>query len=162
MTKKEVAQILAYLGEIYPNGKSVTELTVNVWHSVIGDYDYEMMWNITKEVAKEWDGYTMPPPSVLIKKAKEISGSTEIELWNESLKAMRNSRYMTKDEFEKLPKPIQMYFGSVGGLRGYAQIDESQIMYEKSTFLKTIGTIKERIKSEEALPEHVVKMLEGI
>ena len=67
MTREETARIMAYLRELYPNGKKITEQTVIVWHDVLKDYEFEVIKEAAREAAKTYEGYTMPPPAVIIR-----------------------------------------------------------------------------------------------
>lgn len=73
MNMHETAKIMAYLRELYPNGREITEQTVAVWHDVLQDYEFDEIKVAARETAKTYAGYTMPPPSVVIANRKKES-----------------------------------------------------------------------------------------
>lgn len=161
MTKQETAKILTLLRELYPQGKEITEQTVNAWHAILADYDYKLMWGITKEIAGEWDGYTMPPPATLVKKYKSLTEPSAIEYWNVAEKAIRKGRGFTKEDFEKLPPPVQKYFGGVSAIRDLGLMDIENLPYEKARFLKQIKIISDR-EEYKALGDKVKQLVERL
>lgn len=158
MTKQETAKIITLLREFYPQGKDITEMTVNAWHELLKEYDFELMWNIAKEVAKDYEGYTMPPPAALIKKARSMDNNA-LEMWHEAVKAIRKGTVLTKEEFESLPKPVQMYFGDVMAIKELAIMEQDQIAYEKARFINNYSNLVERVKGVELIANNQVKEL---
>ena len=43
MTRQETILIMAYLRELYPNGKEITKETIDVWYDVLKDYDFDLL-----------------------------------------------------------------------------------------------------------------------
>lgn len=154
MTKQETAKIITLLREFYPQGKEITEATINAWHELLKGYDYEEVWVVAVEVAKEYEGYTLPPPSVLLNKHKSLTTPLAIEYWNIALKAIKKGQSFTQEDFEKLPTAIQTYFGGISQVRDLGQMDMDTISYEKARFLKNIDVITKREESDKAFIEN--------
>ena len=152
MNKRETSQVVAYLREVYPQGAPVTEATINVWHDVLGEYQYQVAWEAARQVAGEWVGYTMPPPAAVKQKIKQMVPhyQTGIELWRDAEKAIKRGTRMTQDEFEQLPEAVQTYFGGVSAIRDLALLDKSQLPNERARFLNSINVIQGRIEARRA------------
>lgn len=146
MNKGETAKILALLKELYPNGKEATKNTVNAWHEVLKEYEFSEMWIIANRVAREYEGYTVPPPAVLINKYKALTEDTPIELWNIAEKAIKKGSSFTRQDFEKLPVSLKQYFGSVSTIHELGRMEISNLQFEKNRFIKQIKVIEERYK----------------
>lgn len=163
MSKQETAKIVAYLHELYPNGKPITDLTIEAWHMALQGYDFHLVQAVMGEVIKEWDGYTMPPPAVLIKK---IEGSKEkdlyIDLWNEADKLISKGTILTKEEFEKASPEVRRYFGSVARIRELALLPPEETANERARFLRQVPSIRENIKARESLPQEVLDLIDGV
>lgn len=164
MTKDETIRILAYLREIYPNGKQVTDMTVTVWHDLLQEYRYEVVQAVTKQVAKEYTGYTMPPPAEIIKRINLIKGkgNTAIEYWRQAEQAIRRGAILTEEEFKQLPTPVQKYFGGRSAIRDIAILDQSELPNERARFLNNIKIIITREESRVELPDKVITMIDGL
>ena len=163
MTKHELLQIITYLREAFPNGSEITENTVNVWFDLLGEYDYRLAWECMRQVARNWDGYTMPPPSAIIKRINSASaGNTDIELWNEADKLISRGTVLTREEFEKASPIIQRYFGSVNRIRELALMDAAQTANERARFLRQAPKIREKVETRRALPAEVLAMIDGM
>lgn len=163
MTKQETAKILAYLRELYPNGAKVTADTVSAWHTVIGEYDFRIAWDCTVSLAKEWDGYTMPPAAALAKKIRSVlpGDDTAIELWREAEKLIRRGTVLTDDEYESASEPIRRYFGGRSAIRDLALLDIDELPNERARFLRNIPAIIERQTTVAGLSAESRKAIEG-
>lgn len=144
MTIKETAMVIAYLREFFPQGKEVTQTTINAWHSVLKDYDIASVKGAAKSVAMTYQGVTMPPVALIL---QELDCSeTEVELWRIAERWARRGTSMTQSDFDSLPKPIQAYFGGVSAFRDLAMMDAKELANERARFLKHAPKVKERIR----------------
>lgn len=164
MNKKETAQILTYLRELYPQGAPITEDTVNVWQDLFSDIPYELVWASVKVVAKTWDGYTMPPPAVIFNAIREINPEdyTPIELWRIAEKGISHGTIFTQREFDEWPGPLQRYFGGPSAIKDLALLNKSELSNERARFLKAAPDLMRRDELQRALPADVKIMLESI
>ena len=167
MTRTETMKIVAFFRELYPNGPVITEATINAWHTLLSPYDYKSMWQCAQLVAREWDGYTMPPPATLLKKLEAVTatGETPIDLWNRLEKMLSNGAYGSVEEFEKAPPIIQRYLGSPSRIRYLSMVPMDQLEFERARFLKEIAHIREdelqRAKLTQAETREFLDELQG-
>lgn len=163
MIKQESAKIVAYLHELYPNGKPVTDITIEAWHMALKEYDFEVVQAVMGEVIKEWDNFTMPPPAAIIKKIEKVSEEDKaIDLWNEADKLICKGTILTAEEFHRASPEVQRYFGSVARIRELALMPPEQTANERARFLKQIPEICEHYKVRKELPDEVVNVIDGI
>ena len=163
MTKNETAKIVAYLRELYPNGAKVTSDTVSAWHTVIGEYDFRLAWECAVLLAKEWEGYTMPPPAVLVKKIRSVlpADKTAIELWREAERLIHRGLVLTEEEFNAASEPVRVYFGGRSAIRDLALLSVDQLPNERARFLRNVGPIMERARTVAALSGEARKAIAG-
>ena len=106
-------------------------------------------------IATDDKGYP-PVIGVIKKKMREISqpvAMTEFEAWNYIKKAVSNSLYNSKEEYDKLPPTIQSLVGSHDVLREWALIDTSKFdTVVQSNFMRSYKARCEREKEIMALP----------
>jgi len=163
MSKQETAKIVAYLRELYPNGKPVTDITIEAWHMALKKYDFEVVQAVMGEVIKEWDNFTMPPPAAIIKKIEQASGEDKaIDLWNEAERLISKGTILTAEEFHRASPEVQRYFGSVARIRELALMPPDQTANERARFLRQIPDISEQHKLRESLPQEVLNMIDGL
>ena len=163
MNKSETAKIVAYLYEAYPNGKEVTDFTIEVWHDLLKGYDFKVVQAAMREVLNEWEGYTMPPPAAIIKKINRAGKKdTYMDLWNEAEKLIRKGTVLTVEEFRDAPKEVQRYFGNVARIRDLALMPPEQTANERARFLKQIPEICEHYRLRETLSDEVLALIDGV
>ena len=155
MIRTETMKIVAFFRELYPNGPEITEATINAWHTLLSPYDYEPMWQCAQLVAREWDGYTMPPPATLLKKLEAVTatGETPIDLWNRLDKMLSNGSYNSVKEFENAPPVIRRYLGSPGRLKQLSQMPLDELEFERARFLKEVPYITEEELQQDRLAQ---------
>ena len=162
MNKQETLKVITYLREAFPNGSEVTQNTVNVWHDILGGYEFRVVWECMRQVAIEWDGYTMPPPAAIIKKMRTAQENNHIELWNIAEKMIRKGTILTVGEFRDAPVEIQTWFGDVSRIRELALMPPEQTANERARFLKGIPAIKEKIQTRKSLSNDVLTLIDGL
>ena len=163
MNKAETAKVVAYLHEAYPNGKEVTDLTIEVWYDILKDYEFKVIQAAMRELINEWDGYTMPPPGAIIKKIKGAEkDNVDIDLWNEAEKLIGKGSVLTSEEFREASAEVQRYFGSVARIRELAMMPPEETANERARFLKQVPKIRENIKLRKSLPPDVLAMIDGM
>lgn len=164
MTRDETVQILSILRKAYPQfykgiSKQEAQDTVDLWHSMFESDDSLLVINAVKaHIATDEKGY--PPVIGLIKKKmREISQPetmTELEAWNLIKRAVSNSLYNAKREYDKLPPTLQRLIGSHNVLREWATLDSRQFdTVVQSNFMRSYKVRSEKEKEFLALPESV-------
>lgn len=164
MTRGETTQILAILKRAYPVfykdlTKQDADEIVDLWYTMFEDDDVLLVINAVKAfIATDDKGYP-PVIGVIKKKMRELCQPdimTELEAWNYIRKAVSNSLYNSKQEYEKLPPFIQRLIGSHNVLREWAAIDINQFnTVIQSNFMRSFKVRSEREKEYMALPRSV-------
>lgn len=124
---------MAILKTAYPNyykDGSNLEQAANLWAELFKDDDAAVVAAAVKAfIVNDEKGF--PPVIGQIKKlvhnlitSKEL---TELEAWELVKRALQNSNYNAKAEFEKLPSMIQRLLGSPSTLREWALMDSDTI-----------------------------------
>lgn len=165
MTREETASMLTILKTAYPSFYSKMksrdgELTLELWSEMFRNDPVEIVKFALYKLIEEHNGF---PPDIADVKAKVreiISASTgeptDEELWIILKKAIEKGIYDAKEEFEKLPPVLQRYCGSPETIRELAAGDTDILnTVTHGQFMKQIGTMRERQKFEDELPEAV-------
>lgn len=160
MTYKETLQVMAVLKIAYPSyykGGSDLEQAAALWAELFTDDDALIVASAVKAfIVNDEKGF---PPSIgqiknLVRSLTTEKEMTEIEAWEMVSKALRNSGYNSREEYEKLPPIIQQLIGSPETLRNWAQMDSENVhTVIASNFQRSY---RERAKSEReflALPQ---------
>ena len=132
MTQQETNKILALMVEVYPrfNEGRNPQLTSRLWSTLFADEPYEWVEKAFMAfVATDTKGFP-PSPGAIKDMIKKLSGSeepTELQAWGLVLKAISNSAYNSKSEFDKLPRPIQEIVGYPGQLYEWSQMDSDEV-----------------------------------
>lgn len=167
MDRTDVLKIMAVLRGAYPMfyrsiSRQEAEDTVNLWEIKFRDYDYRIVAAAVDALTDEERDF---PPNIGDVKAKIrlITGSnemTELEAWNLVSKAIRNSGYESKEEFEKLPENIRRLVGSPNQLREWCMMDSGTLhSVVASNFQRSYRAVAQREREIAKLPPDVKKMV---
>ena len=164
MTRGETTQILAILKRAYPvfyKGltKQDADGIVDLWHGMFEEDDVLLVINAIKAfIATDDKGYP-PVIGVIKRKMREICQPeimTELEAWNYIKKAVSNSLYNSKQEYDKLPPSIQKLVGNHNVLKEWASIETGQLdTVVQSNFMRSFKARAEKEKEYMALPRSV-------
>ena len=170
-TQNKITEIIAAIKTIYPYYAKEADVAVLVklWNSLLRDYQDELV-----EVAfyKCLQSCKVPPtPADVLENIKAMAQAnepTDEELWNELIKALKeterqvyyfrftaietngktqgeNARAKVELLWEKLPDRVRQYIGGKGELIRMAQnYNDDELKFEKTRFLKTMPIIKSR------------------
>lgn len=168
MTREETLKILAVLKAAYPSfykGMPTQELEgiVALWTSMFADDDYRTVaLSVKAYIATDVKGY--PPhigaikDAVLKLTAPELM--TELEAWEFVSRALRNSGYNAKKEFERLPELVQRLVGSPSQLREWALMETETVQsVVQSNFMRSYRARAAHEREFIALPSDVKVML---
>lgn len=168
MTLKETAQCMAILRQFYPQyykntGEKDVETAVHMWKSMFPDDDGNVVLSaIRMFIASDSKGF---PPSVgqireKIVKLKNRDTLGETEAWVLVSRAIKNSGYHAKEEFDKLPPDIQRVVSNPQILHDWAMASADDVQTViASNFMRSY---RERMKSEKeyaVLPQNIKAML---
>lgn len=115
MTREETKMIIKMLSSVYRSEFSrltkeeVSEM-LDTWTFLLEDEDANKIATVTKAYLKSNTNAFMPTPAMLINMAYELftpKGMTEQEAWNVLYKAICNSGYNAKYEYDHLPSEIK-------------------------------------------------------
>jgi hypothetical protein len=168
MTRQEIVKILTIIKCSYPNFyKGQTELeakqTVMTWEIMLKDYQAPLIEAAVKALV-----LTLKfPPTIadIVEKVKLITTNPEDELteqqaWNLISKAIKNSAYGAREEFDKLPKEIQQLVGSPGQLKEWSQMEVKDVQtVVASNFMRSYKVTAAKRKEYEALPNDVKQLI---
>lgn len=168
MSREEIIEILGILKVAYPRfyanmTKDEAEKTISLWSEMFKNDSPELVAIAVKKLITELQ---FPPTIADIKNTMyKLVDRTEdnTELWNKFLKALKNSGYNSREEYEQLPKIVQKFAGSPERLRDYAMMDLDTInTVVKGQFLKQIDSLKVRQKENAMLPEEARCFIETL
>lgn len=159
MQRSEIASVLNVIRDTYD--VNFTELTMEVWYAALKDFDCKDVQKATFQYIRT--GHFKPKPADIIElivSAKAPQQAEEMgaqEAWSMVYKAICNSAYNSKEEFEKLPELVQKAVGSADNLRNQAIDADFNLGVAQSQFIKAYNTILERKKNDYAMRIEAVK-----
>lgn len=168
MTIEETIKIMAILKAAYPMyykdmSKDDLKPVIKLWHMQFSQYDYEtVMMAVNAWIANDTKGF---PPVIgqLQEKLRQITQPkelTEQEAWNYVSKALRNSLYNAKAEFDKLPEEIKGIVGSHNQLREWAMMDSERVnSVVSSNFMRSYKVRTKHERDMLTLPNHVKEFI---
>lgn len=164
MDRTDVLQIMAVLRGAYPQfyrdiSRKEAEDTVNLWQSMFSEDDPMVVGAAVKAIIVS-DPREFPPNIGIVKeKMRELTSCKELseaEAWSLVSKAVRNSIWDAKVEFEKLPTDCQRLVGSPSQLRDWAMMDSDTLhSVVASNFQRSFRVIQKRNREEAKLPSDV-------
>ena len=164
MERADVLKIMAVLRGAYPAfyrsiDREEAEDTVRLWEDMFKPDEYALVAAAVKALIETDDkGY---PPSIGNVKAKLrlISGGdemTELDAWEVVSRALRNSTYGSREEFEKFPPVIKRLVGSPAQLREWGTMDSETVhSVVASNFQRSYKAIAQREREIAKLPPDV-------
>ena len=157
MTRDETVNIIRVMVDSYPNYKpnNLSE-TVDVWHTMLSDYDYNLVSMALKSyILSDTSGFA-PAIGQLVAKMHAITQPQELnemEAWSLVSKAIRNSIYNAVDEYAKLPPIVQKAVGLPSQLMQWAIDDSYNESVVSSNFMRCYRIELAREKEMSMLPE---------
>ena len=164
MTIEQTGIIMDILTTAYPrfySGPDAPDMmkTLTLWAEMFARDDVALVAAAVKAFV-ESDSRGFPPHVGAIKeKLRLITGGgemTEAEAWGIVAKALRNSTYGAREEFERLPATIKRLVGSPQQLREWASMDSETVhSVVASNFQRSYKAIAQREKEIAKLPPDV-------
>ena len=157
MTRDETVNIIRVMVDSYPNYKpnNLSE-TVDVWHTMLSDYDYNLVSMALKSyILSDTSGFA-PAIGQIVAKMHAITHPQELnemEAWSLVSKAIRNSIYNSADEYAKLPPIVQKAVGLPSQLMQWAIDDSYNESVVSSNFMRCYRIELAREKELSMLPE---------
>ena len=171
MTRQETGIIMDILATAYPRfyaGPDAPdpEKAVALWAEMFAEDDVAVVAAAVKAlIATDDKGF---PPHIGAVKAKvrqitQPSGMTPQEAWNLVAKAIRNSAYDSREEYDKLPREVQRLVGSPNQLRDWALMDSETVHSVVASNFQRSFSIRQKADNDfKALPRDVQAMIGSV
>ena len=164
MDRSEVLKIMSVLRGAYPAfyqniGRKEAEAIVGLWSDMFANDEYPLVAAAVKALI-EPGGKGFPPHIGAVKEKLRLISSgdemTEAEAWGIVAKALRNSTYGSREEFEKFPPVIKRIVGSPSQLREWGMMDSETVhSVVASNFQRSYKAIAQREREIAKLPPDV-------
>lgn len=170
MNREQTAAVLSIMRAAYPSfyrdmGKRELENIVDLWQTMFDDDDPTMVTGAVKAfIATDKKGFP-PVVGVIKEKLRQITQPpmmTEQEAWAIVFKAIQNSGYKSREEFEALPPLLRSLVGSPSQLRQWGLMDEDTVQSViASNFMRSYRARAQSQQEFDALPSDVQRMALG-
>jgi hypothetical protein len=164
MTRDEVKEIIMIMTYTYPNYKPTDiTATVDTWTAILSSYQFEhIRAALHSYILSDTKGFAPTPGQLIDKIPIKSFDMTEMEAWGMVNKALSNSSYHAKEEFDKLPLVVQKTLGRFEVLQEWAgmEIDTVQSVIQ-SNFIRNYRTVLQREKERNKLPTRLREILEA-
>lgn len=164
MTRDEVKEIIMIMTYTYPNYKPADiTATVDTWTAILSSYQFEhIRAALHSYILSDTKGFAPTPGQLIDKIPIKSFDMTEMEAWGKVNKALSNSNYHAKEEFDKLPLVVQKTLGRFEVLQEWAgmEIDIVQSVIQ-SNFIRNYRTVLQREKERNKLPTRLREILEA-
>lgn len=168
MNQTETLKIMAVLRGAYPAfyrdmSRKEAESVVALWTEMFADVDAAIVAAAVKALIVTDDKGFPPHIGAVMAKVRQITqpaGMTAQEAWNLVAKAIRNSAYESREEYDRLPKEIQRLVGSPNQLRDWALMDSDTVhSVVASNFQRSFAVRQKSYNDFNALPRDVQAMI---
>lgn len=165
MDRRETLLVLGTLQAAYPAfNKGLTreqlETTVRLWMDQFADKEYALVSRaVSALIATRVESY---PPTIgavneMIQKLTNPQ-MLPMEAWNHVRKAISNGTYHSKEEWEKLPKEVQMSI-SPEQIRSWAMEENFNEGVAQSNFIRSFTSRQKTSRETDMLPEHIRSLI---
>ena len=168
MNKNEVVELLKIISAAYPGFQSETPgQTIEAWEFFLADYSLNDIKGALK-IYVMTNGTNFPPtPATLIHSLNGVKDAmqddlSEYEAWAILSKALRNSTYNSVEEFNKLPRLIQITVGSPSALRQMAIDEDYNESVARANFLRLFSERKQRQQEISHYPRQIQAEIERL
>lgn len=162
-----MAAVLSIMRAAYPSfyremGKRELENIVDLWQTMFEDDDPDLVTGAVKAfIATDKKGFP-PVIGVIKEKLRAITTKpmmTEQEAWALVFKAIRDSGYRAREEFEALPPLLRSLVGSPRQLQDWGMMDEDTVQsVVASNFMRSYRARTQHQQEFDALPSDVQRM----
>lgn len=165
MDRNEFSILVKAMKAVYSDPKFITDKDAfNVWYELLKDIPYEVC---QAAIHKYMSTNRFPPTIADIRQiSTEITAPVmmnEGEAWALVYKAVCNSAYNAKEEFEKLPKECQKAVGNPAILREWAGLDKSEVnTVIQSNFMRSYKVEVKRAQEYNLLPNATKDLIDKL
>ena len=164
MTRDEVKEIIMIMTYTYPNYKPAdVRATVDTWTAILASYQSaDIKAALHAYILSDTKGFA-PSPGQLIDKVPSFSFEmSEMEAWSLVSKAVSNSIYNAKEEYEKLPVIVQKVLRTHEVLYEWALMEADTVQSViQSNFMRNYRIILQREKDNSKLPLQLKQLLKS-
>lgn len=165
MTREECKQLIMICEATYPNFRASNPAeTLNAWHMILGEYDYQTMLMALKMYIHTSGSAFAPSVSELIamtRKPQELTAVQEVDVWREVRPAISNGIYGAETEFEKLSPMAKKMVGDPQQLREWAMLPSEDIdTVVQSNFKSRFNAMQTRQAEINAMPNDIRNLIE--
>lgn len=161
MDREEFVETLKYLSIAFD--KDLTKEQVEVWYSILGEYDIDSLKNAVKIIIKNNKYF----PSIAevreeIKKLTEEDYSTNAKNeWGLVLEAMRKTGYYKQDEFREMLKPKTLKVCERMGIEHLMVMESEEKPSMQKLFFNLYEGITEYEKNQKVYEENIKRLQEA-
>lgn len=168
MNQTETLKIMAVLRGAYPAfyrdmSRKEAESVVALWAEMFADVDAAIVAAAVKALIATDDKGFPPHIGAVMAKVRQITQPavmTAQEAWNLVAKAIRNSAYESREEYDRLPQEIQRLVGSPNQLRDWALMDSDTVHSVVASNFQRSFTVRQKADDDfNALPRDVQAMI---
>ena len=165
MERSEFSILVKAMKAVYSDPKFIADKDAfNVWYELLKDIPYAMC----EASLHKYMATNKYPPTIadIRQSALEIATPDvmgEAEAWALVYKAICNSTYHAREEFDKLPVDCQKAIGSPSILREWAGLATDEVnTVIQSNFMRVYKTTAKKTQEYKQLPESTRKIIEKI
>lgn len=174
MTKKETAQLVAVIKKVFPNSyKDLTQKDwfdlVDTWYWLLAEYDINTATIALKTWLSSNTSAFPPTPGMILDVIAKLQSATgdnsmimsESEAWESIYKAICNSSYHSKEEYEKLPQILQKVVGSPQALQSWGRMEiETVQSVVQSNCMRSFRSIQKNDFEQSKMPKEIRNLIE--
>jgi len=159
MTREETVNLLMIVQAAYPNFKVEDKtVAVNTWYMMLQNYEYVHAETALRAyIATNASGFA-PSIGQIIAEIYHINSPpqlNEMQAWALVRKAISNSTYHAKEEFNRLPKAVQRAVGQPSQLYTWALDKDFNEQVVSSNFMRSYRAEVQRESECRKLPKDV-------
>ena len=166
MTREDVQDFLSMMSVMYENFRPVDKTaTVNYWYIQLKDYDTQAMTDCLMIYGRTNTSGFAPKVSNILEiynKVKTPDELDELSAWDLVMRAIRNSAYNSKEEFAKLPEPVQKALRTPDVLRTWATDEHFKESVASSNFMRTYANVIERERFLKKVPPGIQEKFKNL
>lgn len=150
MTREDTQKLLATMQALYPSFNVPDKTaTVTVWAALLEPYDRPLIMKALQHFARTNTSGFAPTTGQLIDTAYSLCETDVVpegKAWEMLMQAVKKGIDSYKEEYEKLPKSLQIYLGSPWQLHMWASSSDFNESVERALFVKAYKGICEADK----------------
>lgn len=131
MDREETKKLLMVIQASYPNFNPPDKaVAVDTWHMMLEEYDYARVQQALKMfILSDTSGFAPSIGQLVARMRQTAEGDDigEIQAWGIISRAIQNSGYHAKEEFDKLPPLLQRVVYSPANLKEWALMDADTV-----------------------------------